>query len=253
MAVEKGFIDVVLLLLRTGKADPYLTDSANKSALMLAVENKHKEVVEALLGVGSACTDAMAENGDTALFLAVVRRDVDITRILLEIGMANSDLGCDSPFKYPLPYAVENNYQDIVQILLSAGKADPIPGLQAAISKNQIATIRSFLGIAGVDPNTQDRVSGQTVLIAAIRAQDLQFVQALLENKMVDINAQNWAGGTALMLAVWFKDLDAEELLVEYGADPNPSLRSWDGDTLLDLADQRGVKRLLFLKKVRTV
>lgn len=51
MAVEKGFVDMVLLLLRTGKADPNLTDSAKKSALMLAVENKHKEVVEALLCV----------------------------------------------------------------------------------------------------------------------------------------------------------------------------------------------------------
>lgn len=253
MAVEKGFVDVVLLLLHTGKADPNLTDSAKKSALMLAVENKHKEVVEALLCVGSACTDAMAENGDTALFLAVVKRDVDITRILLEIGMANPDLVYDGPFKHPLSYAVENNYQDIVQILLSTGKADPIPGLQAAISMKQIATIRSFLGIAGVDPNTQDRVSGQTALMAAIQAQDLQFVQTLLENKMVDINAQNWAGGTALMLAVWFKDLDAVELLVGYGADPNPSLRSWDGVTLRDLSDQHGVKRLLSPKKVRTV
>ncbi|GMG10114.1 unnamed protein product [Aspergillus oryzae] len=184
MAVEKGFVDMVLLLLRTGKADPNLTDSAKKSALMLAVENKHKEVVEALL--------------------------------------------CVAPH------------------------ADPIPGLQAAISMKQIATIRSFLGIAGVDPNTQDRVSGQTALMAAIQAQDLQFVQALLENKMVDINAQNWAGGTALMLAVWFKDLDAVELLVGHGADPNPSLRSWDGVTLRDLSDQHGVKRLLSPKKVRT-
>ncbi|KAB8278481.1 hypothetical protein BDV30DRAFT_203899 [Aspergillus minisclerotigenes] len=70
---------------------------------------------------------------------------------------------------------------------------------------------------------------------------------------MVDINAQNWAGETALMLAVWFKDLDAVELLVGYGADPNPSLRSWDGVTLRDLADQHGVKRLLSPKKVRTV
>ncbi|RAQ51298.1 ankyrin repeat-containing protein [Aspergillus flavus] len=131
--------------------------------------------------------------------------------------MANPDLGCDGPFKHPLSYAVENNYKDIVQILLSTEKADPIPGLQAAISMKQIATIRSFLGIAGVDPNTQDRVSGQTALMAAIQAQDLQFVQALLENKMVDINAQNWAGGTALMLAVWFKDLDAVELLVGHG------------------------------------
>ncbi|KOC11667.1 hypothetical protein AFLA70_26g004691 [Aspergillus flavus AF70] len=233
MAVEKGFVDVVLLLLRTGKADPNLTDSAKKSALMLAVENKHKEVVEALLYVAP-------------------HRDVDITRILLEIGMANPDLGCDGPFKHPLSNAVENNYKDIVQILLSTEKADPIPGLQAAISMKQIATIRSFLGIAGVDPNTQDRVSGQTALMAAIQAQDLQFVQALLENKMVDINAQNWAGGTALMLVVWFKDLDAVELLVGHGADPNPSLRSWDGVTLRDLSDQHGVKRLLSPKKVRT-
>ncbi|KAK6814755.1 hypothetical protein RU639_009765 [Aspergillus parasiticus] len=257
MAVEKGLVDVVLLLLRTGKANPNLTDSSNKSALMLAVENKHKEVVEALLCVGSACTDAKAKNGDTALFLAVVRRDMDITRILLEIGMANPDLGCDSPFKYPLPYAVENNYQDIVQILLNTGKADPNLGLQAAISNKQIAMVHSFLDIAGVDPNTQDRVNGQTALMTAIREQDLQLVQALLENKMVDVNAQNWEGETALMRAVTMYDLEVVKLLVEeYGADL--SIRSRYGATALDWAEKYRwtvdeVMRLLSPKKARNV
>ncbi|KAB8203324.1 ankyrin repeat-containing domain protein [Aspergillus parasiticus] len=117
--------------------------------------------------------------------------------------------------------------------------------------------IHSFLDIAGVDPNTQDRVNGQTALMTAIREQDLQLVQALLENKMVDVNAQNWEGETALMRAVTMYDLEVVKLLVEeYGADL--SIRSRYGATALDWAEKYRwtvdeVMRLLSPKKARNV
>ncbi|KAL5361661.1 ankyrin repeat-containing domain protein [Aspergillus floccosus] len=221
LAVDKGFVDVVVLLLRNRMVDPDLTDSSGKTVLMAAVENRYKEVAEALLCFGFASPNKMAENGDTALFLSVVRGDVEITRILLDIGMADSNVGCETPFKYPLPHAVEKNYEDIVQILLETGKTDPNPGLQAAISKKQIPTIRMFLSLPGVDPNIQGRTNGQTALMTAIREQDLELVRVLLENKMVDVNARNWQGETALMRAVTMYDLEVVKLLVEdHGADP---------------------------------
>lgn len=94
LAIEKGLVEVIILLLQSKKVNPNITNSGCKTALMVAVDNRHKEVVEALLCVGSAFVNSMADNGDTALFLAVARRDVEITRILLETGMADPNLGC---------------------------------------------------------------------------------------------------------------------------------------------------------------
>lgn len=92
--------------------------------------------------------------------------------------------------------------------------------------------------------------------MVAIREQDLELVQVLLENKMVDINARNWSGETALMRAVTMYDLEVVKLLVEdYGADIG--IQSEYGATALDWAEKYGwsideVMRLLSPKRSRT-
>ncbi|GES58921.1 hypothetical protein ATEIFO6365_0003020400 [Aspergillus terreus] len=204
LAIEKGLVDVVVLLLHNRMVDPDLADSGGKTVLMVAAENRHKEVVEALLHVGSAFADAMAENGDTALFLAVARRDIEITRILLYDGMADPNLGC-----------LKNNYSDIVEILLETSKIDPNPGFQAAIATWQIPLVRIFLSLPGVDPNIEDRTTGETPLVTATRRQDLEMVRVLLQSKTVDVNARNSRGETALMTAVRRRYLDMVQVLLQ--------------------------------------
>ena len=115
--------------------------------------------------------------------------------------------------------------------------------------------IRMFLKLPNVDPNVQDRPTGQTILMTAIRLQDLEMVRWLLEKNMVDVNARNSAGETALMRAVTMYDLESVRLLVEvYGADI--TARTNHGATALDWAERYRwtideVIRLLSPKRVR--
>ncbi|KAL4804549.1 ankyrin repeat-containing domain protein [Aspergillus unguis] len=256
LAVQKDLIDVVVLLLRNKLVDPDLTGYGSRTVLMAAVHFRHKEIVEALLYIGSASVNAIADNGDTALFVAVVQGDIGIARILLDVGKADPNLGCQDPFKYPLPYAVEKNDKDAVQMLLETGNADPNPGLQAAISNSHLAMIRMFLSLPDVDPNVQDWKNGQTALMTAIRELDFDLVRFVLQNRLVDVNVQNWLGQTALMRAVTMHDLETAKLLVEYhGADT--SIRCKYGETALDWAERYNwgndeVAKLLSPKRCRT-
>lgn len=165
-----------------------------------------------------------------------------------------TECATDDPYKYPLPLAVENNHEEIIQLLLRTGNIDPNPGLQAAITTKQMPMIRKFLTLPNANPNIHDRLAGQTVLMTAIRQQDQAMVHWLLEKNMVDINARNWVGETALMRAVTMYDLETVRLLVEYGADV--TARTNYGATALDWAEKYRwtideVIRLLSPKRVR--
>jgi ankyrin repeat protein len=153
------------------------------------------------------------------------------------------------PFKYPLPYAVKNNYSDIVEVLLETSKTDPNPGFQAAMATWQIPLVRIFLSLPGVDPNIEDRKTHKTPLMTAICRPDLEMVQVLLQSKTVDINAQNSRGETALMCATRENNFELVRQLVEdHGADTG--IRTEHG-TALDQVEAiwnnlEGTERWLF-------
>lgn len=58
-------------------------------------------------------------------------------------------------------------------------------------------------------------------LAAAARANDVVLLGALLEHEGVEIDAQDARGYSALMLAAYAGNLEAAELLLAHGANPN--------------------------------
>lgn len=163
----------------------------------------------------------------------------------------------EDPFKYPLPYAVKNNYFDIIQVLIEIDRTDPNPGFQEAMATWQTPLVRIFLSLPGVDPNIEDRKTHETPLMTAICRPDLEMVQVLLQSKAVDVNAQNSRGETALMHATSMNDLEVVRLLVEdRGADT--AIRSKCGRTASDLVEwdiwtMEEIHRLLSPKRCRSV
>ncbi|WP_341891141.1 ankyrin repeat domain-containing protein [Variovorax sp. YR752] len=85
-----------------------------------------------------------------------------------------------------------------------------------AIIRDDVSTVRSLLA-RGMDPNSRDP-KGQPALAVAIRRESPRAFAALLARSDVDVNAQNAAGESALMLAAIAGDLDACQQLLERGA-----------------------------------
>lgn len=82
---------------------------------------------------------------------------------------------------------------------------------------------------------------GNTILIAATTANDLEMMEAMIASK-ADVNVQNNKGNTALMMAVVFEFKDAVKLLLDAKADPN--IENNYQDTAYTLATDRNNARM---------
>ena len=83
--------------------------------------------------------------------------------------------------------------------------------------RNDNAPVVADLLKRGFDPNTRD-ARGQPGLTAAMQERSLKAARALLEHPLIDVNALNAAGESALMLVALKGDLAGAELLLGRGA-----------------------------------
>ncbi len=83
--------------------------------------------------------------------------------------------------------------------------------------KNDNASAVADLIKRGFDPNTRD-AKGQPGLTAAMQERSVKVARVLLDQPGIDVNAQNPAGETALMLAALKGELTGAELLLGRGA-----------------------------------
>ena len=162
--------------------------------LIEAAKADAPDLVRSLIQTG-ADVDAREPDGATALAWAAMRSNGEVARVLLEAGadpnIAN-ELGIG-----PLMIAIENGATGIVRLLLDRG-ADPNlrrengeTPLMTAARLGQVQVMRQLLH-RGADPDAKDRKFGQTALM--------------------------WAAGHP----------DAVRLLLDQGADPSVTTKSWD-------------------------
>ena len=119
----------------------------------------------------------------TPLHAAASTEHFNIIKYLIEEKGAKIDL-VDAHEKTPLFYAVENNYQNIVEYLLKNGA------------------------------NTEFQYNGETVLYYAAKKNKLDLVKELIRHK-ADIEAKDKYGATPLHLAVIHGHLDIIEYLLD--------------------------------------
>jgi len=112
-------------------------------------------------------------------------------------------------------------------IALAAALAGAVQGVRAdaysdlfdAIGLDDARAVRLAL-LRGLSPNSPDRVRGPA-LVYAIREKSLAAVDALLEFPGTDVNVQNSAGESALMLAAQLGAIDLVRRLITRGAEVN--------------------------------
>jgi ankyrin repeat protein len=95
---------------------------------------------------------------------------------------------------------------------------------------------------AGADPCAVDNKGSNAFMGVAFKGHQ-QIAKWLLENTQCDVNHQNYAGQTSLMMASLFGREDMIKLLLEQGADRH--LKDKQGNTSVKLAQTQGLSRVV--------
>lgn len=188
IAAEKGYAEIVHILI-AAKADLNAFDENGETALFKAAKNAHMPVIEALL---AAKADPNRKNKDGRSPLMICARSHSCAKALIR---AQADVN-----------ATDN---------------DGVSVLDKAIEMQDEALALELIN-AKVDLRKKDR-AGRTPLMNAVeRANDVEFVKALLTGKP-DLNAKDSDGTTALGIALrraqWLlSSAEIAELLKRSGA-----------------------------------
>ena len=171
-------------------ADVNATDKHNQTALMLACEKGNNDAVNILLAAG-ADPNIADKDDDTSLHVAVT----------------------------------ENSSKEILQALINQG-ADVNARNKTNVTAIMIAYKKGFtesldvLLNAGGNPNIAGSICFRSLHDAITRCYNKEVLQVLI-NHGADVNATNKNNETALMTACWMENIDAINVLLKAGADPN--------------------------------
>jgi hypothetical protein len=144
--------------------------------------------------------------------------------------------------------AAEHGNLEIVELLIDRGADVNLRDIHGRVpmfvaSVNHRPEIAMRLAEAGTDPSLLT-TGGSTLLMAAVRAEDLELARWALDHD-VDVNAARpkERHATALMMAARLGNSEMVELLLARGADPNAT--NHEDETALNLAKGKEVRELL--------
>ncbi|MBD3850861.1 MAG: ankyrin repeat domain-containing protein, partial [Acidobacteria bacterium] len=144
--------------------------------------------------------------------------------------------------------AAANGNLEIVDLLIERGADVNLKDIHGrvpmfvALAEHQ-PEVAARLAEADTNPNVRT-VDGSTLLMAAVRAEEVQLVQWALDHG-TDVNAirPEKNNATALILAARKGNAEIVSLLLAAGADPD--VANHEGETALDIAKGKDVKELL--------
>ncbi len=234
------------------------------TALFIAVAKRSKEVVKLLIDAGANVnTSGAVMSGETALLAASRNNDLPMVRYLLELGA--------DPDEASLFFAISGS-EELVETLLQArlyrykrySRGYGCGALQHAINLKDGKMIKVLLS-KGIDANTilnrklgdttgfpyrspqapqePNLTSGLSALGFAIKSdksEDSWIVRLLLHSGADPKSIVTDDHQTALLVAIDDGNLGLVKILIEAGADANPSLGSGVKRTPLQLAVEKG-------------
>jgi ankyrin repeat protein len=262
-AAIRGHVEVVRLLIANG-ADVNITAKTKgtvvgtlygaETPLGAAATRGHMEVVKLLIANGADVN--MKKDGVTSLHWATEKGQTEIVKLLIAKGVdVNAKHATGTT---PLHRAAEKGQTEIVKLLIAKGadvnaRAVSVEGmsnitpLHWAAEKGHTETVK-FLIAGGADVNAR-HTKGDMPLHWAAEKGHTEVVKLLIA-KGADVNARAVSNEgtrdlTALHWAAHNGHTETVKFLIAKGADAHT--KDKDGDTLLDVAAQKGHKDLVEL------
>ncbi|KAJ5723597.1 hypothetical protein N7488_001632 [Penicillium malachiteum] len=257
-AAEKGYNDIVKMLLETGKVKFGSVDGDQASPLLCASRNGHTEVVRVLLTWCSDDVDWPDVRGQTPLLRAAAFGHHGVVKLLLETKKV--DVNSAICGTRALDMACGNEHKEVVRLLLKMGHAstDRIPGhhhspLHIALINKREAIAILLLETGHADPNLKCG-DGQTPLSYAARSGLETVVKWLLDRGKVNVNSKDRNDQTPLHFAAESGNENVVKMLVDTGEIDDIDLKGYKDRSPLWLAASDGhanvVKFLLGTGKV---
>lgn len=221
VAIEGGDLDAVKALIDGGAAVDTPIDYGDHSItpLIKAAWDGQLEIVQYLIARGAKVDALDGSTQGTALMNAVTNGHTEIVKALIA-AKANVSLRDQFDFN-AFTTAVAAGNQEIAALLLDAGAkpdegASSLTPLAFAGSSGNVEMMR-FLVSRGANVNHQAKGTGQTALISAIHAAQVDAVKTLIDLK-ADVNAAMADGTTPLRLARKGDQKEIVKLLLAAGA-----------------------------------
>lgn len=177
------------------------------TALLKALENRHKEIAELLISLGANVND-MNRDGNTPLFYATGTDFLDIAKMLIDKG---ADINASI-----INEAIKNHNLELIRILIERG-----------------ADINSYW------------IERNPPLCAAAEFGSLEIVEYLI-NKGANVNIESGNGGFPLHIALKNGNVDIAKTLIRAGADVNQT-KNGDDHSPLMIASNKGFKEIVEL------
>jgi ankyrin repeat protein len=206
MAIERGHVEIVKLLLNAG-ANPH-NGSTSTTALGLAAEQGDRETIELLLSSKVDVNAPVAADGWTALLAAIKNGHQSIVQLLVTTG---ANVNVWSRGETPILLAAKSGERDIYQYLY------PLVNTGIRLCAN-----RDGEHLLSATENRQMREQNQLVekFISLATAGNSAEVRRSIEIG-VEIDAIGAGGHNALMAAAYYGHRSIVKILLEAGADPN--------------------------------
>lgn len=221
-ASKSGHTDIVRALVQTGKVQvnrQSTTSSADdKTALTMAVERGHIEIVRILLSTAGSTTMSNHRPDMMALSAALSRGDKQMTDMLLP--QLHVDL--DELFFWLHIHSVVSEEDDAnknAQMLTEIMSTEDAPidqqhrVLTLAVQYGQTNVVKSLLARSYIDPNTTD-IHGRTPLshlaenvVCLPTGNQGEMLQLLLQSPKIKVNTADWRFRTPLSYAAEHRQL----------------------------------------------
>ena len=189
------------------------------AALARAIDDEDLVAIERLIGA-EVDVDFQAGKGKTALMIAAKYGRNDLVRRLLDLG-AKVNVRSENGGTALMFATLGNDLGTLDTLLLGGADVNAVGGfdwtaLMIAAVKGDETAVERLLHY-GAEVNRAD-IYGWTPLMRAVYESRFRVVVTLLSSPVLDLNARNDAGATALHLAAFRGSADIVEALVSHGS-----------------------------------
>lgn len=252
-AADRGYEEIVKLLIDSGKFDLDYTDSSGEAPLVVAAANGHEGIVKLLLDSGKFNLDYTDSSGKTPIFVATANSHEAIVKLLIDSGKFNLDY-TDSSGEVPLVVAAANGHEGIVKLLIDSGKLDvnytdrsgKTP-LAVAVTNDHKGIIKLLLDTGKFDMNHTDS-SGETPMVVAAANGREGVVRLLIDSGKFDVDYTDSSRESQkpMIVAAANGHKEVVRILIDSGMfDVNETDSS--GETPLEVAAAKGHERVVNL------